>query len=642
LKADKERAEPASEDYRRLFRAMTDGAALFEVIFDGAGAPVDYRFLDINPAYEAMVGVARGDRVGRRLSRFLPSVVGRLDELAKVVTTGEPRRFDVHSPEIGKHYTVSAFMTGTSQLTAILFDTTERKKAEAAQDVARDRLLRETEELFRTTVENIPVNLVLYDRDFRILYMNPALAAMCAALQHLTPADLMGRRGPELWPGPIWDPLSAATERAVATGERQTYDLATNLPGRAPSVRQWTVVPLAGPDGEVHRILAMSHDITAQRRLVDELREADRRKSEFIAILSHELRNPLAAIRNSLYVLEHRAPDSEPAAQARTLIDRQVGHLVRMVDDLLDVSRITQNKIQLQRRRLDVNALVRETVEDNRPHLERAGVRVEAGPAQRPIYVNADSARIAQVVTNLLSNAVKFTPAGGKATVSVSAEPPGVAVLRVADTGTGIDAALLPRLFQPFMQADSTLDRSDGGLGLGLALVKGLVDLHGGEVSVHSDGEGKGTEFVVRLPLDGAGATDGGVATRDDPVLGLRRVLVIEDDPDIAAALKAALEIDDYQVEVAHDGRAGLALARLTRPDVLLCDIGLPGMDGYEVARAFRTDESLRSTFLVALSGYAQEGDLGKARAAGFDQHLAKPASMARIKQVFAALSEPS
>ncbi len=273
--------------------------------------------------------------------------------------------------------------------------------------------LRETEELFRTTVENMPDNLILYSRDGRILYVNAALARICPAVCGRTAPEILGERGEEVWPGTIWIPLHAHSERAVATGERQTYDLAVTLPDGRRSVRQWTVVPLRDSDGEIRQILAMSHDITAQHRLVDELREADERKSGFIAMLSHELRNPLAAIRTNLYVLEHFTPGNEPAARATKVIDRQIGHLVGMVDGLLDVTRITQNKIHLRRERIDVNALVRETLEDNRSHLELGGVMFTAPLDERPIYIDADSARIAQVVTNLLTNAAKFTPAGG-------------------------------------------------------------------------------------------------------------------------------------------------------------------------------------------------------------------------------------
>jgi PAS domain S-box-containing protein len=499
--------------------------------------------------------------------------------------------------------------------------------------------LRDAQELFRTTVENLPINLILYDREYRVLYMNPTLAAVTAAICGRAPDDLAGLRGAEIWPPPIWEPLFEHTERAVATRERQTYDLATDLPGRGSTVREWTIVPLVGSAGEVDRILAISSDVTAQRRMLEELRAADQRKSDFIALLSHELRNPLAAIRFSLDMLEQGALGSDDLEDARRIIDRQVGQLVHLVDDLLDVSRITQNKIQLHGARLDINELVRVTVEDNRAHLEKSGVRIEAELATAPIYVNADEVRVAQVLTNLLANAVKFTPSGGIARVSISSEPPGEAVLRVTDSGRGIEPDILAHMFEPFMQADRSLAHAGGGLGLGLALVKGLVELHGGKVSATSAGKDRGAEFVVRLPLD-AGA-DGAPAAQAESGRP-RRVLVIEDDADVANALRTALERNGHDVTVASTGSEGIAAARELRPAAVLCDVGLPGMDGYEVARRMRADPALRSTYLIALSGYTQAGDIAAARAAGFDEHLAKPAGVEKIRRVIAAIPERS
>jgi PAS domain S-box-containing protein len=512
-----------------------------------------------------------------------------------------------------------------------------KEDADARADARALKLLeeklRESEERFRSTVENMPLNLALYSRDQRVLYINPALASIC----RLPLSEILGKHPEEVWPEAIAKPLKLHIERAVATGERQSYELAMAMPGAPRVVRLWTVVPMAGPAGEVHQLLVMSHDVTAQRQLVDELREADRRKSEFIAVLSHELRNPLAAIRSSLYVIENAA-GTDAAERARHVIDRQVGQLARMVDDLLDVTRITRNKIQLQRARLDLVELARQTIEDNRSTLERSGVQLEARLAARPLAVNADGARIAQVITNLLGNAVKFTPAGGTVTISVFAETETArAVVQVADTGTGIDPALRERLFEPFMQADRTLDRTGGGLGLGLALVKGLVDLHGGEVSAASEGLGKGARFIVRLPLaDPVGANAQG-SGRGEAAGNQRRILVIEDDVDVADGLQAALEIDGHAVEVAKNGSDGLSRARDFQPEVVLCDIGLPGMNGYDVARAFRADPDLRATVLVALSGYAQAEDIERARGAGFDRHLAKPASIDNLKRILEA-----
>jgi len=492
--------------------------------------------------------------------------------------------------------------------------------------------LRQSEERFRTILENAPINIALYSHDYRLLYVNPALAAMCPR----APSEIVGRRADELWPAAVAEPLKRHGARAFATGERQTYELVTEPPGAPRVVKQWTVVPLAGPEGDLPQILVMSHDISAQRQLVDELRESDRRKSEFIAVLSHELRNPLAAIRTSLYVVGH-APGTDEGRQSLRVIERQVSQMARMVDDLLDVTRISQAKVQLQRQQIDLNDVVRQTIEDNRSTLERSGVRLEAELAPGALRVNADGARIAQVVTNLLGNAVKFTPTGGRVKISVSTDQAAQrAVLRVSDTGAGIDPALIGRLFEPFMQADRTLDRTSGGLGLGLALVKGLVDLHQGDVSAYSEGLGKGAEFTVRLPLAAAIPTETPRTPSGRIVEGRRRVLIIEDDLDVAGALKAALEIDAHQVTLARTGAEGLERAHLNKPDVVLCDIGLPGMNGYDVARAFRADAQLRCTFLVALSGYAQADDIDRARDAGFDRHLAKPPTVEKLNRIFA------
>ncbi len=518
---------------------------------------------------------------------------------------------------------------------------TTRRLEERAELTARAQWaekLRETEELFRTTVENMPLSLTIIDRNGQLLYMNPVLAAFIKQVCSQAPESFVGRHSSEVWPGNVWGPLQTHMERAIATGERQTYDLVVPQSNGEKMVRQWTVVPLAGPDGETRRILTMSQDVTAQRRMVEELREADRRKSEFIAVLSHELRNPLAAIRTSVFLLEN-APPGEITRRAQEAIDRQVDHLVRMVDDLLDVNRIAQSKIQLQRSPVDLNQIVRETIDDNREHLEQGGVRLALHLASAPVIIDADRARISQVVTNLLSNASKFTPAGGTTSVTVGQDGSGRAVLTVSDTGVGIDPVLLPNLFQPFMQADRTLDRAGGGLGLGLALVKGLVEAQGGEVSASSAGHGLGAEFVVRFPL--AVPSEAEVATVIAGRLAAPlRVLVVEDDADIAAGLRAVLELDAHEVAVACNGHDALEQGHRFRADVVLCDIGLPGMDGYQIARAFRasTDPALRSTYLIALSGYAQAEDLAQTRAAGFDEHLAKPVRIEKIQRMLGAV----
>jgi two-component system CheB/CheR fusion protein len=369
----------------------------------------------------------------------------------------------------------------------------------------------------------------------------------------------------------------------------------------------------------------------------EQLREADRHKNEFLSMLSHELRNPLAPIRNSLHVLGLAAPGSEAARRAQTIIERQTAHMTRVVDDLLDITRISRGKIQVQRRVLDFREVIRRTTEDQRSLFAESGVELNVALPGEILSVDGDGTRLAQAVGNLLHNAVKFTNRGGQVWVSLDREGD-AAVLRVRDTGVGIGQDMLARLFEPFTQADNTLDRSRGGLGLGLALVKGLVALHGGEVGAHSDGLGTGTEFIVRLPLAAAICVETpaprGVAARQR-----RRVLVIEDNLDAASSLCEVLELGEHEVAVAYNGPDGLARAREFRPDVILCDIGLPGMDGYAVARALRANASLKAVYLVALSGYALPEDLQRAEEAGFDQHLAKPPSLEKLEELLGSLA---
>lgn len=365
--------------------------------------------------------------------------------------------------------------------------------------------------------------------------------------------------------------------------------------------------------------------------------EESRRKNAFLATLSHELRNPLAPITNSLHILDQSEPTSAQAIRSRAIITRQVSQLASLINDLLDVTRVTSNKINLQRVRLELNELVLRTVEDTRSLFEKNGVQLEVETASGALFVQADSTRLAQVISNLLQNSAKFTTRGGWTRVAVSVVDT-EAVVRVVDNGVGMTADTLSGLFQPFMQAEQTLARSRGGLGLGLALVKGLVELHGGKVAAHSEGLSKGAEFIIRLPrhLDtGLEITNAAVSSSSQT---RRRVLIIEDNVDAAESLREVLELGEHEVEVAYDGPEGLAKANTFRPEIVLCDIGLPGMDGFEVAKGFRAHRELGAIRLVALSGYALPEDIRRAVEAGFDQHLAKPPSLQKLEKIFTEL----
>jgi CheY-like chemotaxis protein len=361
------------------------------------------------------------------------------------------------------------------------------------------------------------------------------------------------------------------------------------------------------------------------------LRQANLRTTEFLATLSHELRNPLAPIRNSLFLLERTEPGSDMARKAQAVIGRQVTHMTRLVDDLLDITRITRGKVQLQRERIEFGEIVRRTVEDHRLSFEDSGIHVECRIDSGPFWVDADPARLIQVLTNLLGNAEKFTPRGQRVVVTLQQAHTKL-LLDVRDTGVGIASDVLQHLFEPFAQAPQTMDRSRGGLGLGLATVKGLVELHGGTVTISSDGQDKGTSATVLLPLAQAASQVAVIAQKVPDCT--RRVLIIEDNEDAAKTLRAALTMCGHEVEMAYDGSSGIKLARSFGPEVVICDVGLPLMDGYEVAQALRAMPSMRGVYLVALSGYAASEDVARAMAAGFDKHVAKPLSVEAIDRI--------
>jgi two-component system CheB/CheR fusion protein len=365
------------------------------------------------------------------------------------------------------------------------------------------------------------------------------------------------------------------------------------------------------------------------------LREEDRRRNHFLAILSHELRNPLAPIRNGLHLLDRAPPGSEQAARATKVINRQVDQLARLVDDLLDLTRISRGKITLDRSRIDLRDLARQACEDHRTVFDARGVRLHVAVPDDPALIHADAARMTQVIGNLLQNAAKFTPAGGSTSVTVAAAN-GRAEIRVRDDGIGIEPEFLGRVFEPFAQAESGREKTHGGLGLGLALVKGLVELHGGAVVAMSPGANRGSEFVVGLPLATDRAADDVASARARTGISSRVILVVEDDPDSGQMLADVLALDGHRVHLAADGRSGIAKALEVKPDIVLCDIGLPDMSGYEVARTLRGDASLERTYLVALSGYAQPEDRQRALEAGFDAHLGKPASPEMLNEVMA------
>lgn len=373
--------------------------------------------------------------------------------------------------------------------------------------------------------------------------------------------------------------------------------------------------------------------------LYQDVQRADRQKNEFLSMLAHELRNPLAPIRNAVEVLRRHAHDEAGLAWSRDVIDRQVGHMVRLVDDLLDLSRITRGKIRIHLEQIPVSDFVAHALEASRPMIEARRHRLSVTMSSEPLWVEGDAARLSQVLTNLLNNAAKYTPEGGYIWFSGARERDDV-VFRIRDTGVGIAADMLGAVFDLFTQADRSLERSEGGLGIGLTLVKRLIEKHGGSVEAHSDGAGRGSEFVVRLPLAAPDESWIRISPPHPQIQSQQqnRILVVDDNVDGADSLAVLLRLGGHEVSLAHDGPAALEMATVFHPDVILLDIGLPGMDGYEVAKRLRSRNETQSAVLVAVTGYGRDEDRVRSRDAGFDHHLVKPVSLDALNGIFESI----
>jgi CheY-like chemotaxis protein len=399
----------------------------------------------------------------------------------------------------------------------------------------------------------------------------------------------------------------------------------------------WANVIITALYDSEHRVRGfakVTRDMTERRR-IEALEHSERKMNEFLAMLGHELRNPLAPIRNALDLMRIQSNGDSTHEWARNVIDRQLTQLTRLVDDLLDVGRITSGKIALHKMPVEINAAVQRAVEAVRPLADASRHAMDVRFSPQPLSVDGDLTRLSQAVLNLLTNAIKYTPAGGSIELAVAREGD-YAVVRVKDSGIGMAPELIPTVFDLFVQGERSLDRSEGGLGIGLTLVKRLVALHGGAVSAHSEGPGRGSEFAIYVPalpqsaLAAAPEPGGPVA----PTHRRSRVLVVDDNRDSADTLAALLEAWGHEVRTLYDGPSAITAAAEFRPNVVLLDIGLPKMNGYEVAAHLRKSDNHRSMILVAFTGYGQDEDRRRVREAGFDHHLVKPLEPAVLEKI--------
>jgi PAS domain S-box-containing protein len=399
-----------------------------------------------------------------------------------------------------------------------------------------------------------------------------------------------------------------------------------------------TVSPLADASGRVVGASKIARDITGRKRAEKALKDADRRKDEFLAMLAHELRNPLASISNAVQVLERASDDGKAVRSMSEILERQVGQMQRYVDDLLDVSRITRGKVELRKEPIELAPLLEHTIAAIRPQVECLGHELRVKLPPQPIYLEADPVRLSQVVGNLLSNACKFTERGGSIELSAGVER-GQAVVRVRDNGIGIASDQIPHIFGMFMQVDTTLERSVGGLGIGLTLVQSLVQMHGGSVEAKSSGLGQGSEFVVRLPMLSrpparSHKRESGVA----PERASRRILIVDDNQDGAESLAMLMELRGHQTQTVHDGLEGVEIAERFRPDVVLLDIGLPRLNGYQVCHRIRAAPWGRNMVLIAMTGWGQDEDRSRSKEAGFDAHIVKPVDHDALMELLGSL----
>ena len=493
-KRAEERLRVSEEKYRTLFDSMDEGFCIYEMIYDQAGQPVDYRFLEVNPAFERHTGLA--DAEGKTIRELVPNHEQRWFEIySRVVETGVPVRVENRGEGMQRWFNVYAFRHGGPG---------SRKVAAIFTDV---------------------------------------------------------------------------TDRTLMEQERE--------------------------------------------HLMERLRDADRRKDEFLATLAHELRNPLAPIRNAVQIMR-MSNEPELQGEAQTVIERQLGQMVRLVDDLMDVSRISRDKLELKQERVDLAKVVQSAVETSRPLIDQMGHRLSVRLPPQPVYVDADPTRLAQVFLNLLNNSAKYTEAGGR--IELTAERHGSdVVVSVRDNGIGIPAENLPSVFDLFSQVASGLYRSQGGLGIGLSLVRRLVEMHGGSITAESGGLGLGSTFAVRLPMVSQGSPPESPETEEAVATSKLRILIVDDNRDSTDSLAMMLKLMGNEIRTAYDGEQAVAVAEASRPDVILLDIGLPNMNGYEVCRRIRAAAGDRKLIVIAQTGWGQDEDRQRTQAAGFDYHLVKP-----------------
>ena len=635
---DRQAHHAESESERKRLQEVFQLAPSFMAVLRGP----EHIFERVNDRYQQLVGPRR--LIGRKVLEALPEVSGQgfIETLDRVYQTGQPYiASDAHLllqreggtlEEFVLEFVYQPLRNIDGVVTGILvqgIDQTERQRAET--NLARLTVAAaQRERLYDTILSNTPDLVYVFDLQHRFTYANNALLKMWGKTWEESIGRTCLELGYEPWHAAMHDreiDQVAATKQPIrgevpftGTSGRRNYD--------------YIMVPVLNAEGHVEAVAGTTRDVTERRRMEDELRESDRKKDEFLAVLAHELRNPLAPLRNGLQVLRLAGSDEQLMQQARAMMERQLSHMVRLIDDLLDISRISRNKLELRRQRILLADVLESAIETARPLIDNAGHQLSLSVPAGSVHLDADLTRLAQVFSNLLTNSAKYTPPGGL--IWLTAEPRADRiVVTIRDNGIGIPPGEQSRIFDMFSQVGAGKTGQSGGLGIGLALVKGLVEMHGGSVYCTSDGAGQGSTFTVELPL--AEAPAAAVAVPDplaDASRIRRRILVVDDSRDGAESLAMMLRLLGNDVFTAHDGEEAVQRAAEVRPEMILMDIGMPRMNGLDATRAIRQQPWGSRVVIVALTGWGQEIDRLRSTDAGCNSHLVKPVDLAALLQL--------
>jgi PAS domain S-box-containing protein len=588
-----------------------------------------------NPAAERIFGYKGDEVIGQNVKMLMSEPYhGEHDSyIANYVRTGHAKIIGIGREVVGRRkdgkqfpmeLAISEFRLGEDRyFTGIVRDITQRKQAESE--------LRDAEERMRSVVNHVVDGIITIDERGSVESYNPAAQKLFGYER----AEVLGRNVKMLMPEPYHSEHDGYISNYVRSGHAKIIGIGREVVGKR---KDGSVFPMELAVSEFHirqrrYFTGIVRDITERKRLQDELQQrvhdladADRQKNDFLAMLSHELRNPIAPMRNALYLIKAMGgAASGDIAELQQMMERQMQQLVRLVDDLLDVSRIIRGKIDLRKERIDLLQAVLRASETAKPVIDANGHVLDLSLPEGPLWMMGDMVRLAQIIANLLTNAAKYTHRPSRIELEVRREGAG-ACITVRDQGEGIAQEFLSRIFDLFVQGDHALARSQGGLGIGLTLVKRLVEMHEGTVQARSEGKGKGSEFSIRLPTFVEAAVMPGGERRAALASGpSRRVLIVDDNVDAADSIGKLLKLFGHDVRCVYDGPSALAAAKDYQPEVVVLDIGLPEMDGYEVAKRMRAISHLHNTRIVAVTGYGQEEDRRRSRDAGFDQHLTKP-----------------